>query len=795
MTDIFPTHPKLRGIPFLAGLPAAETPETASAIKEMAAKYTGASFGQKQMSPAWVNDHGVPCVVLLAHHKGVPGMIRESGLMRAIVYRWNVSTTGFVSITIQYGPEGKDVPRPHVRWMAHDDHPAVQALRRTGRALLNVVGTDGRSSGWFDTKFKEDPLTGLPDVSILENQFQTFGLRGLPGGRMGVRFSLDAPKLEDDEIGIPMWKETISDYWNTLEYSGPWALDLDANDKARIPWARAAWAKRADAAALVQIALERIEIDGAAPAVLEDGTWNPSSAAAEAAATLFEKAPPIKPLMQAICGPRPKAWEAYAAALDVLREPYALFCAFDKLPDLVRLHGDEDLMQTVFFTLSAALLDSTITDSGARRPWIGNTGGHGLALKSMPLDLTAPLHDITEFWRNLEAAELIDIGDKLGPSDFPAPSATINEVMGKLVLEGTVEQAEEQVLQLLHEAQEARQWSIPWGARVEVSIGPFVAVRIYESSGEFACHFLDNLERYFFVSIGLNNTPPRMTTGRIVRLRSDDGEPMWNEDAMVTMRLIAAAIVRDFLVVEERESLFSSRSMRKRVRGKDVRQIIYLPRVHYSKPDAGALANPPEDIDAGARTRHSVAPHLRKAKEASAEQRFLAQRYGMRVPVGFTFVRPHERGLATEDKERIRIYRSRSASRMLFQEIAKAPEGNRPAWFEFEKDCARLLQGRGMRVIHQAANRDGDGGIDLFATDETGQAFVVQCKCWSSHRTVGPEVVRELEGAIRLASAGSANLSRGILVTTSTFTSGAVTAAGALGFELIDGARFAKLIR
>jgi restriction endonuclease Mrr len=131
---------------------------------------------------------------------------------------------------------------------------------------------------------------------------------------------------------------------------------------------------------------------------------------------------------------------------------------------------------------------------------------------------------------------------------------------------------------------------------------------------------------------------------------------------------------------------------------------------------------------------------------------------------------------------------------MIFQELDAAPAGTRPLWFEFEKDCARLLRSRGMNVIHQAAHRDGDGGVDLFAVDAAGASWVVQCKCWSTHRPVGPDVVRELEGAIRLASVGQAAPSKGLLITTSSFTSGAVSAAVALGFEVVDGAKLARLL-
>ena len=74
----------------------------------------------------------------------------------------------------------------------------------------------------------------------------------------------------------------------------------------------------------------------------------------------------------------------------------------------------------------------------------------------------------------------------------------------------------------------------------------------------------------------------------------------------------------------------------------------------------------------------------------------------MRIPKGFTFVKARARGGMGEE-QRMRIYRSRSASKMPYEEVATTLAGNHPAWFDFEKDCARLLAACGMKVIHQAA--------------------------------------------------------------------------------------------
>lgn len=53
--------------------------------------------------------------------------------------------------------------------------------------------------------------------------------------------------------------------------------------------------------------------------------------------------------------------------------------------------------------------------------------------------------------------------------------------------------------------------------------------------------------------------------------------------------------------------------------------------------------------------------------------------------------------------------------------------GSRPEWFEFEKDCARLLQSQGMRVVHQAASRSGDLGVGE-------RAEVVRVGAWSKEQ-------------------------------------------------------------
>lgn len=443
-------------------------------------------------------------------------------------------------------------------------------------------------------------------------------------------------------------------------------------------------------------------------------------------------------------------------------------------------------------SLMAAVMDTKFTQCGSHRAWLFNTEDFCVHIRTSPLDLSAPLHDIEEWWLlQAEPAKLFDLGLVIGPTDFPAPMRDVSESLGRVHLESSFENSEIELRKLLHEAKDARQWSVPWGARVEINFGIFVALRIFEVHGDFFCMFLDSQDRYLHVGIGLSDAEPTCSVlSDIIRLRDDDGEYVDNEDAEMSLMLIAAATLRDFLVVEERQSVFGTRHFKRRLRGKDVKTIIYLPRVRYERVNLAAYRNgEPAEL----RSAHRVAQHLRRAGKASPEQRLLAMRYGIHIPQGFTFVRAHHRG-AEAEQERIKVYRSRSALRMIFEAVDTAPSGSRPAWFEFEKDCARILRSQGMQVIHQAASRDGDGGVDLYAVDTDGQSWVVQCKCWSSTRPVGPDVVRELAGAIKLADVGAEQSSKGMIMTTSSFTSGAVTSAVEFGFDVVDGARMAGLL-
>ncbi|WP_186081795.1 restriction endonuclease [Burkholderia gladioli] len=785
------TRARTADMPFARAKTTNVLPITDEGLRQLVANLTGTTIGQRYFGPAWVGDDGVPCIVFIAYDPDAVKRVRRAGACAAVGWRWNNSPSALFSLTAMTRALNR---RPHVRWMGSGTDAVVAALRQKGHFLMTVATPDGQHSGWMEADLYAGANSYVPSSSAMDAQWK-FPTPGIPRSNVHERFDpfcLDDVASRDERVEIPLWPDASSDMWAELKYQGPWANDLHPKDRARAAWGHQALRNRGRAAGFVKAILDRQALDGVRPVVDSDGMWLEPGPLQERAITLVKRAPLIGCWLAEMAGPEPSAQAAYEACFAVLNDPYSLFCLLDKLMPILLASADGVLAEATKGTFEAALLDARITKSGSHRPWMANTSNYGLEIKASAIDMEAPLSDIEELWRSgLEIIDLLDAGLRLTPHDFPVPLADICESLRNVALEGSYDEAEAAIERILREAQEARQWSIPWGARVELAFGPFVAARIFETKGEFSCHFLDSSERYHHVAIGLTGDPPRVASAHLIRPRDDNGEAVWNSDAELSLKLIAAAIIRDFLVVEERERLFNARPMRRRIRGRDVRTIIYLPRVRYSAPHSNRLTA--GEMSTG-RLKHSVAPHVRRAGNASAAQRFLAQRYGMHIPEGFTFVRPHERGQAG-DKERIRIYRSRSASRMIFDEVSTAPAGSRPAWFDFEKDCLRLLTRRGLRVVHQSANRDGDGGVDLYAVGEDNQSWVAQCKCWAQHRAVGPEIVRELYGAIALADKGTSSKSRGILITTSGFSSGAIAAASEFGFELIDGVRFTSLLK
>ena len=104
---------------------------------------------------------------------------------------------------------------------------------------------------------------------------------------------------------------------------------------------------------------------------------------------------------------------------------------------------------------------------------------------------------------------------------------------------------------------------------------------------------------------------------------------------------------------------------------------------------------------------------------------------------------------------------------------------NELSWKSFEDVTGELFRQRGYNV-EEMLGGGADGGVDL-RLRKNGQLTLVQCKRWKKKK-IGLPVIRELLGAMTAESA-----EKGMLVTTSTFTSDAVTFAQQQGIQLING--------
>src|SRR6266404_2620235 len=116
---------------------------------------------------------------------------------------------------------------------------------------------------------------------------------------------------------------------------------------------------------------------------------------------------------------------------------------------------------------------------------------------------------------------------------------------------------------------------------------------------------------------------------------------------------------------------------------------------------------------------------------------------------------------------------------------------NSPKFFEMlVLDLIHAMGYGASRADLQHAGRSGDGGIDgIISLDRLGlEKVFVQAKRWQN--PVGPESVQAFYGALEGRRAN-----KGVFITTSSFTSGAVEFASLIEkIVLIDGARLAELM-
>jgi len=110
---------------------------------------------------------------------------------------------------------------------------------------------------------------------------------------------------------------------------------------------------------------------------------------------------------------------------------------------------------------------------------------------------------------------------------------------------------------------------------------------------------------------------------------------------------------------------------------------------------------------------------------------------------------------------------------------------------DFEKVIAALLRAMGFHT--EITEVTGDGGIDIVATLDQpliGGHYLIQCKRFAPNNLVGAATVRDFYGAVT----ADRRAVKGILITTSGFTSQALAFARQLPIELIGGQELRALL-
>jgi hypothetical protein len=702
---------------------------------------------KRALAQPWANGAGMlastPTVfVCLRDEQMARKLARHAALVLA--WNWNLDFGRVLSFTLFAGKH-QDLQGP--AFIPYEDE-WVKRLLTDGRLHI-VLGTASR----FIQAFEADFIRG-PESHI---------------SRSGLEHIASIP----DEAILHHWPSAV---FGLLEYrsdNGVYSNLISPADRVQISWMNTIrWMANANkelaqqAGFVVRQAFLEGEAKHMTPIAYDilrlfvDGRHSPTALADETFKVVHEN--------------RLAAEVGQAAAAMLLTDMSYLY-------HKLSLVGPETALLRNWLFLAAAT--SSQAQDGRALTWFDTTqSAMGLShLKSLPLDLhwigeRAPDYHL-RYWE----APRINAGFFLTSRDIPIAPPELHPEQLSLSPEFDKAAAAEMIGNLLAETSACRKWSIPWGATVELHAGIFEYAQIYEVDREFHVKLVNAKGEF-----GLLSVNPQERTWSTPYLQWAD-----SEGADTALRILVAAVLRDFVVIEDRESVFASRPLAAGSRRdkRDGPRVIYIPRIRYNRDPNVVKAE--SQLELRTRTPHLVSPHLRRSAECSDAQRRLAAAYGFTVPPGHTFVRKHTRGKQEDGPSASpAIYRSRSALNAMY-DVVTGTLGGVVEWFKFEKDVSKLMKRLGFQVEHIGAHRHDDRGVDVFALSlDEKEGWAVQCKCWRPDRPVGPDVVRELLGAISAYPDGT----KGMLVTTSRFTSGAATLAKESGVMLIDGDEFASLL-
>jgi hypothetical protein len=227
--------------------------------------------------------------------------------------------------------------------------------------------------------------------------------------------------------------------------------------------------------------------------------------------------------------------------------------------------------------------------------------------------------------------------------------------------EGDLEQAQSHILQFLSEAYALKTAVIPPGAYHPIDGGNLLAaVRLHEFSPEVAETFVTHDGSFFVLTARPDEGVWKLHVKRPEKLRSelrdsleqdgtlkrlstdvDPGEILEAEVEKVTrpvevgLALFVSALIRDFWVVEQRETIFSEiRQARKvaKLHSERLKAVtIYLPRVRYVRR---LTAESSAHLADSSRRPHEVSEHIRRCANANPQQVALAKALGFYLPEG-----------------------------------------------------------------------------------------------------------------------------------------------------------------
>ena len=107
---------------------------------------------------------------------------------------------------------------------------------------------------------------------------------------------------------------------------------------------------------------------------------------------------------------------------------------------------------------------------------------------------------------------------------------------------------------------------------------------------------------------------------------------------------------------------------------------------------------------------------------------------------------------------------------------------------DFEDFCADMFRQLGYTAKVTPPSRDG--GYDILLRDRNGMTSIAECKCYARNHHVGRPIVQKLHGAN--ATVGAQGM---MVITTSSFSQGAIEYAARTGVRLIDGSRLVEMCR